>query len=959
MSLHVRELAALLIAACTTSILIADETNPGVHWSFVAPRRPSVSHVASSSWPKGSIDRFVLAKLTHEGLEPSPAADRRTLIRRVSLDLNGLPPTIDEVDAFLADSRSDAYERLVDRLLASPRYGERMATYWLDAARYSDTFGYHEDWGRVMWPWRDWVIDSFNSNVPFDRFTVEQLAGDLLPNATERQRLATGFHRLHGVTSSGIDEEYRVESVIDRVKTTATIWMGLTIGCAQCHDHKYDPISQEEFYRFFACFNRGSDPAQMPNKPGNIPPLLRVEPPVAAEEIRAGKLRIRDLDDLLAKRRESVGDELVAWEKETLALRDDPDEPREGLVLHCRLDEETGNVIADAVKDGRGDAAHGGTVRGKARWTEGKLGRALELDGGAWVDLGDALDFERDDSFSCGAWIHPEGQASGAVLSRMNDGASYRGFDVFATGGQIEAHVIHHWPDNALHRKTVTKLPPGKWAHVFVTYDGSSHAEGIRIYIDGIEQEAPITRNSLTATIRTETPAHIGRRNPSGFFRGRIDEVRAYDRELSAAMVARLAGADPVGSILAKPREKRTTDETRRLETYYLENHDDAFAGWTKERAALEARSRELREGLPTTMVMDEMPRPRDTFFLERGLYDRRGHKVTPGTPAGLPPLPEGAPRNRLGLARWLVHPSHPLTSRVIANQLWQLVFGRGLVESTEDFGSQGERPSHPKLLDWLAVEIIESGWNVKAMLRRMVTSSTYRQSSATTPATRARDPGNHLLSRGTRRRLPAEMIRDGALAIAGLLVERMGGPSVKPYQPPGLWKEMRNQTYVQDHGESLYRRSVYVFRRRSVPPPNLDAFDSPDRETACVRRQRTNTPLMALVLMNDPTFVEAARALAQRVLTEPSLDGATVTERIEHTFRLATARSPSGAEAKVLDEIYRQQAAVYRDDTQAAAKLLAVGESARDETLEPATHAALTTVASLILNLDETLTRE
>jgi hypothetical protein len=958
MSTHARILTLLVIAAHAVSVDAADKTDSSAHWSLIAPRRPSVPQLESSSWAKNAIDRFVLDRLNREGLGPSPSADKRTLIRRVSLDLTGLPPTIDEVDAFVADHRPDAYERLVDRLLASPRYGERMATYWLDAARYSDTFGYHEDWGRVMWPWRDWVIDAFNGNMPFDQFTIEQLAGDLLPDATERQRLATGFHRLHGLTSSGIDEEYRVESVIDRVKTTATIWMGLTIGCAQCHDHKYDPISQEEFYRFFAFFNRGSDAAQMPNKPGNVPPLLRVEPPGTRQTTRRIEQRIATLESLLAKRLSNVDDEIAAWEKETGTRDSRTDEPLKGLILHCSLDEVAGTAVANTAKDGvRGSVR--GSVRGNAKWTGGKLGGALEFDGSTWVDLGNAFDFERGDQFSYGAWVYPHGQASGALLSRMDDSASYRGVDVFATGGQIEVHIIHRWPDNALHRKAVAKLPPEKWTHVFVTYDGSSRAEGIRIYIDGLVQEAPITRNRLTDTIRTKTPAHIGRRNPSGFFRGRLDDVRVYDRDLPAADVARLAGSNPVGSILAKPKDSRTEEETRRLKTYYLESRDRTFTQQTREKSALEAKVRKLPESFPTAMVMDEMQKPRDSFFLERGRYDQRGHKVTPGTPASLPPFLDGAPKNRLGLARWLVDPSHPLTSRVIANQLWQLVFGNGLVKSTEDLGTQGERPSHPELLDWLAVEIVESGWDIKASLRRMVTSSTYRQSSASSRAAFAYDPDNRLLARGSRQRLSAEMIRDSALAISGLLVEKMGGPSVKPYQPPGLWKEMRNQTYVQDHGEKLYRRSVYVFRRRSVPPPNLSTFDSPDRETACVRRQRTNTPLMALVLMNDPTFVEAARTFAQRVLTDRELDDAPVKERIAYAFRLATARPPSLPESDILEDVYRMQLEAYRSDQAAASKLLAVGESKRNETLDAIEHAALTTVMSLILNMDETLTRE
>jgi hypothetical protein len=920
------------------------------HWSFIAPQRPRLPDVKNGEWPRNEVDYFILSRLENEGLAPAPPADKRTLIRRLSLDLTGLPPSRQQIASFLADARPEAYEKLVDRLLASPAFGERMALDWLDAARYADTHGYHEDYHRDMWPWRDWVIDAFNANMPFDQFTIEQLAGDLLPNATNSQIVATGFNRNHGVTASGISEEYRVEYVLDRVRTTSTVWLGLSMQCAQCHSHKYDPISHREFYQFFAYFNSITDKG-VENRSGNVDPLVKVESPKLDATLAILQRRIAELEREQERRAAASGPALIEWEKQLAADGAKKIKPPRGLLLHYPLDSTKDDQVANVVSE-RGS----GEIVGAAVWMAGRVQGALSFDGQTYVDLRDAVAFERTDAFSYGAWVYPKG--GGAVIARMDDASSYRGWDVFVTGDHVEAHIIGHWPDNAIYKKTKAQLKSGKWTHLFVTFDGSSKASGLQIYFNGKPQEVQATRDQLSGTIKTDKPLLIGRRNPSGFFTGLIDDVRVYSRALSAAEVATLAGENPIAPILAIPQKQRSEKQRLALRQYYLEQHDDQYKRLGAEVARLRVQQAATREraSQTTLMVMQEMKERRTTFVLKRGQYDQHGQAVAPGTPAFLPPLPAGAKPNRLTLARWIVSPKHPLTARVAVNRLWQLVFGTGIVKTSEDFGTQGELPSRPELLDWLSTEFVRTGWDVKRMMKTIVMSAAYRQSSRVSPELLARDPQNRLLARGPRFRLPAELIRDNALAAGGLLVDQLGGPSAKPYQPEGLWKEMSNRGYEQDHGAKLFRRSLYTYWKRSVPPPNMFAIDAPTRETCIVRRQRTNTPLMALVMLNDLTFVEAARGLAQRAMTE---DAASSQDRIDLMFELATARRPAASEREVLLGIHQRQVKVFLADKDAALKLLSIGESKRNDRLDVVEHAALTAVANVILNLDETITKE
>jgi Protein of unknown function (DUF1553)/Protein of unknown function (DUF1549)/Concanavalin A-like lectin/glucanases superfamily/Planctomycete cytochrome C len=925
-----------------------DEGAPwGKHWAYETPRRPALPAVKDRAWPRNAIDFFVLARLEKEGLAPSPEAARETLIRRVTLDLTGLPPTPREVADFLADRSPNAYERVVDRLLASPRYGERMALDWLDAARYADTNGYQNDFARTMWPWRDWVIAAFTRNLPFDRFVVEQLAGDLLPNATPQQKIATGFNRNNRtVTEAGsIDEEWRVENGVDRVETTATVFLGLTLGCARCHDHKYDPLSQREFYQFFAFFNSLNEQGVYTEQRGNVGPQVRVLRPHDEERLRQLDAAIARADEAVRKEEAALAERQRRWEHEQ---RDQPPPPDAGdWALRLALD------------GGKSEAVYRG--QGQPAWVEGPLGKALRLDGKdhSFFDAGQAVRLERDDRFSYGAWVRPH--SGGAILSKMDDAASYRGFDLLVQGGKVEVHLVHAWPENAVKVVTRESLPADAWSHVFVTYDGSGKAAGLRVYLDGRPARLQVERNSLTGTLATEQPFRVGKRSTAFAWNGELADVRVYRRTLTAAEVEAVA-AQPLHRILATPAEGWSKAQQDFLARAYRERYATEWRAAKQVAAKRREEKANYEKQIPSVMVMEELPTPRDTFLLKRGRYDQpdRSQKVHPDVPACLPPLPAGAPRNRLGLARWLVDPANPLTARVTVNRLWQRCFGTGLVKTAEDFGIQGEPSSHPELLDWLATEFVRAGWDVKALLRLLVTSATYQQASEETPALLQKDPENRLLARGPRFRLPAELVRDNLLAVSGLLTEKLGGLSVKPYQPAGLWEDLAGGAgegpYVQDKGSNLYRRSLYIYRKRTVPHPVLATFDAPSREVCQVKRPRTNTPLQALALLNDVTYAEAARCLAQLMLTER---GHTAAERLTFAFRRATARAPRADELGVLLrglERYRQS---FRADVKAAEHFIRQGDSPVDGRLDPVELAAYTAVAGVILNLDETITKD
>ncbi|MCI0422546.1 MAG: DUF1553 domain-containing protein, partial [Acidobacteria bacterium] len=928
------------------------------HWSLIPPKRPELPPVKNSAWPRNGIDSFILHRLDREGLAPSPEAGRATLLRRVTLDLTGLPPTPDETSAFLADKTANAYEKVVERLLASPRYGERMAIRWLEAARYADTNGYQTDAARIMWRWRDWVIGAYNRNLPFDQFTIEQLAGDLLPRATLEQKIATGFNRNHRGNGEGgiIPEEYAVEYVVDRVETTSTVWLGLTTGCARCHDHKYDPLTQKEFYQVYAFFNNVPESGKA-FKYGNSPPLISSPTPLQQRQLQ-------EIDQKLAAaeiRFQKLAPELAAaqavWEKSLRPTHLIHSAPGDRLLAHFPLDATTLEKTSEARE---GKALRGHFLEGEPEFVVGRIGLAGSFDGKRFIAAGDVADFGFYDRFSLGAWIYPSGEKGGAIVSRAKEVAQDAGYSLLLDRGKVQLNLVVRWLDDALRVETEDSLPPNRWHHVMATYDGSRLASGVKIYVNGKAARMKVLLDELNQSFKTSEPFRIGSGGgPEGRFQGAIDDVHIYHRALPAEEAAVVANPDAVSRIAAIPIAQRTPAQADKMRGHFLATTaPESIRRAQQQLAGLRREKEQLLDSIPTTMVMQEMKPRRDTFVLVRGAYDKPEEKVTANVPACLPSLPAGAKNDRLGFARWLVDPANPLTARVAVNRYWQMLFGTGLVKSVEDFGSQGEWPSHPELLDWLATEFLRNRWDVKSILKTLVTSATYRQSSRLTPELLQKDPENRLLARGPRVRLSPEMIRDQALAASGLLVEKIGGPSVKPYQPPGLWKELSGaEDYQPDTGENLYRRSLYTFWKRAAPPPAMMNFDSAGRETCTVRETRTNTPLQALNLMNDVAFVEAARVLAQRVMIE---GGDSPEKRLALAFQLATGRPPKPAEQQILLTGFARHLKEYQENPQAAIRLMTSSpEFPVDERLDVRELAAYTAQASLILNLDEVITKE
>jgi hypothetical protein len=932
------------------------------HWSFNPPKRAPLPDLRNASWARNEIDFFVLDRLQKEGFVPAPEAERATLIRRVSLDLTGLPPTPAEVDAFLNDNSRQAYDKVVDRLLASPRYGERMAVRWLDAARYADTNGYQTDAERYMWRWRDWVIDAFNRNLRFDRFALEQIAGDMLPGATLDQKIATGFNRNHRGNGEGgiIPEEYAVEYVVDRIETTSTVFMGLTLGCARCHDHKYDPFTQKEFYQLFSYFNNIPERGKA-NKYGNSAPMIHAPTEAQQRQLRELDARLAATEKRFANLRVETLRAQRNWEASSIV--ETMDDGRltidDGLVAHLPLDGNLTNHFAAPAPAAAPKSADEG-VRfqdGRPEFASGRIDQAASLDGKRFIDGGNVGQFGFLDKFTLAAWIYPTAD-TGAVITRTKDIEEEAGYGIYLKNGKVQANLILRWLDDGARVETVKPIALNRWQHVLMTYDGSRTAEGIKIYVDGRLQELTIYLDDVNQNFQSRDPMRIGAGGgPNNRFHGQIDDVRIYNVALTPKDAAIVATGESIAEIIGIDQPRRSEPQSEKLALYFLEHHAPApiQEAW-RDLVAVRREREKFVESLPTVMVMQERETPRDTFLLVRGAYDRPGERVTAGVPAMLPPLPKGAPNNRLGFARWLVDPSNPLTPRVAVNRFWQMYFGAGLVKTVEDFGSQGEWPSHPDLLDWLASEFVRTGWDVKALQKLIVTSAAYRQSSKGDPQLVQKDPENRLFGRASRLRLPAEMIRDQALAVSGLLVEQIGGPSVKPYQPAGLWKELSGQEYVQDRGDKLYRRSLYTFWKRSSPPPSLMNFDAAGREACVVRESRTNTPLQALDLMNDVTYLEAARKLAERVMKERR---AGPEERIGFAFRLVTARLPTPREADVLREAFMSYLNDYKSDPGAARTYLNQGESPRDEELDVSELAAYSTLASLILNMDEAITKE
>ncbi|MFK7768084.1 MAG: PSD1 and planctomycete cytochrome C domain-containing protein [Mariniblastus sp.] len=895
------------------------------HWSFVAPQPERKPTVADEAWPKNYIDYFVLAKLEKENLSPSPAADKRNLIRRVALDVTGLPPTLKQVDQFLADDSTDAYEKMVDRFLDSPRYGEHMAKRWLDLARYADTSGYQYDKERTMWVWRDWVINAYNENKPFDQFTVEQLAGDLIPNATDQQILATGFNRNHPITIEGgvIDEEYRTEYVIDRLNTTTTVWLGLTVACARCHDHKFDPISQKEFYQLSAYFNQVAERGL-----NGFEPMRQIASPLAEPPTPELVAQMDEIAEQIKSLSNPADDQVVLeWAAKITAT-----ETKGWEVLDPFALKSTGG--SEMKKQPDSSVIVGGANPRKDIY---EIEARSDLTGITAV----RLQCLTDDSLPGGG----PGRHSNSNF------------------------VLSEFELVAVSVSDPTKKQKVKFTKAMADYSQANY--GIEKAIDGTVSnnngwavDGPSRKEKATAIFVADSKF------------GFADGTKLQFRLRHEASFATHGIGRPRFSITQDPVEKIEIEGTNAAVNVVLKKDatdrtvEDRVVlkeAFEVERATLRKRLEEKQKSLspvnrfPKTMVMKDLASPRKTHVLTRGQYDLKGDIVSPGTLAVLNPIPNDVPKNRLGLAKWLVDPKNPLTARVAVNRHWQMLFGTGLVKSLEDFGTQGDLPSHPALLDSLATNFVSSGWDVKRLLRTMLNSAAYRQSSKVNAKLLERDPDNRLLARGPRFRLDAEQARDQALAISGLLSPKIGGPSVYPYQPKGLWMELNNRPgysreYVAGKGESLYRRSVYTFWKRTVLSPMLTTFDAPGREFCTVSRSRTNTPLQALLLLQGPQFVEAARQLAARMMVE---GGEGVSERIGFGFQLATSRVPTKQETEILARLFEDRLSRFKSAPEAAIKMLSVGDSPRNTQLESVEHAAWMEVARLLLNLDETINRD
>ena len=923
------------------------------HWAFEVPKKSTAAD---------SIDGFVRKRMAPKKLSPSPEADRATLIRRVTFDLTGLPPTWQEVDAFVEDQRPDAFERVVDRLLSSPAYGERMALNWMDLARYGDSSVMHADGPRQMWPWRDWVISAYNDNKAFNDFAVEQLAGDLLPEATTEQKIATGFNRNHASSDEGgaIPEELRIEYIVDRVMTTSNVFLGLSMECAQCHDHKFDPVSQTDYYRMFAYFNNNADPGMQTRK-GNQAPLVKFYSDEQERQLAEAKANAPAAEKKLAARRVEGLKGFAAWHGKMLAAASKGESgavvARTNLVHHFPLDEKSGAELLDEVS-GRKAKFQGKLATVKRDDNE----TGVKLDNSNHALLADPGIIEFDQPLSFTTWVKvPKKAANGAILARMDVANGYRGYDLWLQGNRIGTHLIHSWPDNAVKVVSAEPLKPDQWHHVCVSYDGSGKAAGVSVWVDGKKAKTNTEQDDLTASITPTVPLKIGGRSNSQATTCDIDDLRIYRQALSEVEIQAL-GKNPIDALLAIAPDKRTKEQTKKLEDFYLRSEDKEFQKLIKAHDKALASVQKIEAAQLSSMIMgdNDSKKMRVTYVLNRGAYDSpdKERPVEPGVPAVLSPLPENAPPTRLGLAQWLTQPEHPLTARVAVNRYWMMLFGEGLVRTVADFGSQGTPPTHPQLLDWLAVDFVESGWDVKRMIKLMVMSQTYRQSSRFTPQLAEADPENQLHARGPRFRLAGEFIRDNALAVSGLLTEKVGGPSVKPYQPPGLWNEVSlggNVRFVQDKGENLYRRSLYTYWKRSSPQPAMIAFDAPSREKCTVQRQETNTPLQALVTLNDPQFVEAARKLAARMIKQ---GGDSSRDRIDFGYRTLLGRGATDSQAAVLEGILEAERRAFQADGEKAKAFLAVGDSPRDESLDLAEHAAWAVIANLMLNLDEVLTR-
>ncbi|MBC8154369.1 MAG: DUF1553 domain-containing protein [Bacteroidetes bacterium] len=1031
------------------------------HWSLIAPTDPTISPIENDTWSRNDIDRLVLTKQKEKKLNHAPEADKATLLRRVTLDLTGLPPSPAEVDAFLADKSPLAYEKVVNRLLNSPHYGERQAVEWLDVARYADTHGYQDDGLRTMWPYRDWVIRAFNRNLSFDRFVTWQLAGDLLPNPNRDQLIATAFNRNHQQSQEGgiVPEEYLQEYIADRTATFGKAMLGLTVECARCHDHKYDPISQKDYYALGAFFAQNNEHGQIPYN-GEPSPHITLPTPEAEAQLKFIREKIHAVDtQQTTDRNAGAKARFATW---LAQARRDPAKAvqpeKQDLLVHVPFDQYADRPADTPKKDGKGKLpTEKATPAKKAIKTmpavaqkprirrvftnmvndtlpletqgdldapiplvKGAVGQGVRLVGESYLELRNVktadkkdndkrpLWFERNQPFTVGLWVNIDNPTLEGRLFNRNEGPfnGYRGYEcVRLKDGRLAFRLSYVWPDDAIDVETVDKLPLNRWSHLTMAYDGTSRADGLHIYVNGQPARVRVVTNNLTQSIIFGKKKSswgggvanlgIGQLHDQNYKGYAVDELRVYGRKLTPLEVRSLVShRDELQLALRAPQPATGPDaQMAALFDYFVTNVDRP----SQERRLVREQqlgqeTRVMNEQDVDVMVMRERKYPRPTHLLNRGAYDAPGETVTPEVLHSLKPMPQGMPKNRLGLANWLTMPEHPLFARVMVNRVWQQYFGQGLAKNSDDFGNQGALPSHPELLDYLAVRFragtgqpgtaaATDPWNMKALHKLIVMSATYRQSSAVSEQARESDPDNTFLTRGASYRMSAEQVRDNALAASGLLTRRIGGRSVHPYQPAGIWEALATRNtvnYVQNHGDSLYRRSMYTIWKRSSPPPMMLNFDAAERHTCIVKRQKTSTPLQALVTLNDPQFLEAARVLAQRVAGQASLarwfspnlprtekpsignanagQQALPNEVVQATFKAVVSRPARPEEVSLMQQLYAEELVDFRKNPKRAQALLAVGEYPADTKQNPAELAALTVMTSTIMNFDEAI---
>ncbi|MBX2925210.1 MAG: DUF1553 domain-containing protein [Chitinophagaceae bacterium] len=928
------------------------------HWAFIKPQKPEVPAVKASERVVNPIDNFVIQRLEKEKMTLSPEADKEILLRRLSLDLTGLPATPEETDAFLNDSSPGAYEKQVDRLIASPHYGERIATDWLDVARFADSHGYTVDRLRDMSPWRDWVIRAFNQNLPYNDFITWQLAGDLLPNPTRDQLIATGFNRNHQQNMEGgiVEEEFRVEYVADRANTTSEAFMAITAGCARCHDHKFDPVSQKEYYQLFSFFNNVKEAGQISwDNAMPVPTLLLTtaeqDKVIAALKEQATQ-KEKELEQTIQQETAMADEWIQSGAYKKIADRRFPDHIAAYFPLQGNLTSGLNNKATGVMK------REGGSTE-KAVFTATERGQSILFDGDIWLTLDKTAMYNRTQPFSVGVWVNiPEELTSGVIFHRCFSTQLYnfRGFSLGVNNNRFELKMAHTAPYNAIIEFSKKEVPKNKWIQLTVIYDGSGKAAGYKLFLDGEELETTVDQDNLYKDILLNgslQSLQLGAwERGKGLTGGKANDVVVFDRALTRLEIQQLYDAGTFKRVFKKEPVTLTAEEKQGLRDYYFSN---VSASAQKIREALKQVRLSLNDStanIPEMMIMQEMPEKRPTYLLDRGVYDMPKEEVQPDVFESILPMPANLPRNRLGLAQWLTHPDHPLTARVTVNRYWQLFFGKGLVKTAEDFGNQGEMPSHPELLDWLAVQFIESGWDVKALVKMMVMSATYRQQSVASKQQMEKDPENILLARASPSRLTAEMLRDNALFASGLLNETIGGKSVYPYQPDDLWR-MNGSQYKQDTGNLIYRRGMYTVWRRSVPNPTQSTFDVGIRSSCIVRRQKTNTPLQALVTLNDPTFVEAAKVMGEQMTRSADNRSAIIM-----AFRKLTGRKPTDKELNILLEQYEKEYAKFKSNPAKIKGWLQTGMYTADKSLPQDQLAANAVVASTIINTDASITK-